>query len=122
MPSADDISRTIEPGSLDYGDRQVVNANLQQALGGGGGTVSPAPQAMPPEPEEDELEFLDQGPVSELPVTAGLSAGPGGPPAGTPLVETSKVERLRLLATEATSPVMRHLARQALRAELARAR
>jgi len=122
VPSADDIARTIEPGSLPQGERQEVAGQLQQALGGlASGPAAPveaAPDAI--EGDIDPLERLLSGEhTSDLPVTSGLSQGPGSTGL-RPQSETPKVERLRAVATSAKSPVLRYQARAALRRELKR--
>jgi len=123
VPSADDISRTIEPGSLDQGDRQVFADQLQGVLGP---QVGPAPGSAPTPagaPGGDELDrLLGGGHSSGLPVTDGLSLGPGKGPAASPGLtpESPKVTKLRLIATGASSPVLRQMARDALRSALAR--
>jgi hypothetical protein len=121
VASADDIARTIEPGSLPQGDRQAFAANLQQALAGSqqAGPSVPPPGPGGADPLGDELGFLDSETISDKPVTAGLSVGPGGGPAPT-TVDSPKIEKLRAIALGARSPVLRQMARDALRAEIAR--
>ncbi len=119
MPNADDIARTIEPGSLPQGERQVVAGNLQAALPGGGVGGSPAP-AVPhaPAPGIDPIERLLAGDhETDLPVTSGISQGPGNTGAQS-INDSPKVVKLRLLAENAKSPVIRYQARNALRREL----
>ena len=126
MPNADDISRSIAPGSLPYGERQEVAGNLQAALGGAAGQgAGPAPVAEeagdPVDAEIDPMERLLAGEhSSDLPITSGLSEGPGSTGLRTK-DETPKVERLRAVAMHAKSPVLRYQARAALRREMRRA-
>jgi len=124
MPSASDISSTIEPGSLEYGDRQVVANRLQQAipsLQGGATPSGPAPGAPAPGAPQDPLARLLGGAYSsDLPPTDGLSVGPGaGPPStGAGIASSPLIEKLRLIATEASSPLLRTYARASLRREI----
>lgn len=124
MVSASDISRTIEPGSLEYGDRQAMSNNLQQALPalqGGASPSGPAPGAPAPGAAQDPLARLLGGKFSsDLPPTDGLSVGPGaGPPStGAGIASSPLIEKLRLIATEASSPLLRQHARAALRREV----
>lgn len=127
MPSADDIARTIEPGSLEQGDRQAVASQLQQAipsLQGQGSPSGPAPGAPAPgAPTDPMARLLNGGYGSDLPVTDGLSVGPGAGPssAAQGIASSPLIERLRLVATEAKSPLLRQQARQALRREIRKA-
>ena len=126
MVSASDISRTIEPGSLEYGDRAAVTDRLQQALptlqqGTGSSAVAPGAPA-PGSPVDPMKRLLEGGYKSDLPVTDGLSMGPGaGPPTtGVAMAESPMIAKLRLVAMQAESPLLRHYARTALRRELKR--
>jgi hypothetical protein len=124
MPSASDISRTIEPGSLDYGNRQVVANRLQEtipALQGGSVPSAPAPGAPAPGGPQDPIaRLLSGGYSSDLPPTDGLSVGPGAGPAstGVGIASSPLIEKLRLIATEASSPLLRTYARASLRREI----
>ena len=112
MPSADDISRSISPGSTEYGDRQVLEDRIAQVV-----QQQAAPAVAPPGAASSAgLSKLSQGPVSDLPITSGLSVGPGAGPARDPLAGVPKAEQLRILAREARSPRIRALARDSLRA------
>lgn len=108
-----DISDTIEPGSTEYGDRQVLEDQMRQ-IQEQGNTRRPSTPGAATQRARDRLAA---GPVSDAPVTDGLSVGPGaGPqhvanPASGPLAE-----KYRIMATEARNPYLRHLARNALRA------
>lgn len=115
MPSASDISDSIAPGSTEYGDRQVIEDRIQQAA-----VQSPTPR-VPGQASGATQDRLSAGPVSELPVTDGLSVGPGTGPVRAAGVEQGQTpEQLRLIATNARNPVIRKLARDALRANLNR--
>ncbi len=115
MPNASDISDSIEPGSLEYGDRQVVTERIQQA------SNQRSQPATPGAATAAAQGRLASGPVSDLPVTDGLSVGPGanGLPANA-VAESPDVQKFRLLALNARNPVIRKLARDALRATLSR--
>lgn len=113
--TADDLRRNIEPGSIPFGERQRLEGNLPQL----GQAPGPAAIQTPLDSElgipSNPLDSLLGGdiPVAPDEVTAGLDAGPGpgsvasGPP-------DSRVERLRMVASQARSPVLRELARRAL--------
>jgi len=126
MASGSDIARTIEPGSLEYGDRQAITGRLQDsisAIQGGGPPSAPAPGAPAPGPAVDPLARLLGGKYSsDLPVTDGLSVGPGAGPAlpGGGVASSPLVEKLRIIATEANSPLLRQYARAQLRREILR--
>lgn len=115
MATAEQMQSSITPGSLPYGERQSFEAALGQippnpvpATMSGGGAIP----GMPTNP----LDPLASGElrVNSDPITAGLSVGPGvGPEAAA--VPDSMIERYRIISTQAKSPVLRHLARRALR-------
>lgn len=112
--SPDQLRRNIDPGSIPFGQRQQLEQNLGQL----GQPASPAAVRAPIDQElgipSDPLDGLVSGeiPVGPDEVTAGLSVGPGpGPNVGPP---DSRVERLRMVAAQARSPVLRELARRAL--------
>lgn len=123
MPSADDIMRTVEPGSLPQGDRQKMASQLQQALGSAGGGP-PVPAAQPPVSgggvPSPLSRLLGGGGSSDLPVTDGLSVGPGAGPSLGPVAsaENPLIGKLRVIAMEASSPLVRYQARTALRREM----
>ena len=118
MPSADEISRSIEPGSLESGNRQVVSDRISQIVGPGS---APTPQ-QPGAASGRAQERLGKGEVSEKPITDGLSVGPGAAPANTPqIAESPRVNQLRIVAKEARSPRLRALARDLLRVEAKKA-
>ena len=112
--------QAIEAGSIPYGERQTLEANLPAALGAGSPGQPEAPAqggalAIP----EDPLGALLSGEVAgdpEQPSTAGLSVGPGDGPATAPDVMLgSRAEKLRQLAAESTSPLIQSAARNELR-------
>ncbi len=112
--TADDLRRNIEPGSIPFGQRQGLEQNLGQL----GQSASPAAVRSPMDAElgipSNPLDSLLGGdiPVDSDEVTAGLSVGPGpGPGQGPP---DSRTERLRMVAAQARSPLLRELARRAL--------
>lgn len=115
MPNASDISDSIEPGSLPYGDRQVVEENIQQA----------ATQRAPQPPQGQALgrtqDKLASGSISDLPVTDGLSVGPGAGVTPQASIEGgANIDKFRLLAANGRNPVIRKMARDAIRATLNR--
>jgi len=110
----------IAPGSTEYGDRGALEAAIGSAGGGGpaapsaggGGPTTALPSAT------DPLGALLGGGITpgELPLTDGLSAGPGaGPNMGDDPMLSDYATRLRTLATEAASPMLRSAARNRLR-------
>lgn len=112
--TADQLRRSIDPGSIPFGQRQGLEQNLGQL----GQPVSPAAVRTPMDQQlgipSDPLDPLIGGdiPVGSEELTSGLSVGPGpGPDQGPP---DSRVERLRMVAAQARSPVLRELARRAL--------
>lgn len=114
MVSADELSRSISPGSTEYGDRQVIEDRMAQIMAQG---QAPA-QATPGAASRGGLEKLGQGPVSELPVTSGLSVGPGAGNNPDPMEGMPGVDQLRIIAQYSRSPRLRMLARDALRAKV----
>jgi len=111
----------IEPGSTEYGDRATLEAGLTE-LGGGAGVGpggSPAPGATPLPATGDPLGELMGGGVPgnpNLPLTDGLSVGPGAGPAVEDPMLSTRAERIRVIATSAESPMLRAAARAQLRA------
>lgn len=114
----------IQPGSIPYGERQTLEENLPLATAGpagpGGGPGEGAPDdggsvAIP----EDPIGALLSGevePDSGEPSTAGLSVGPGrGPAQEDDVMMSGRAEKIRMLATEASSPMIRAAARNELR-------
>jgi hypothetical protein len=106
-----------------YGDRQGFNESLAQALPGdgapggsaGAGVAGGGSLAIP----EDPLGALLSGEVegdSNMPLTTGLSVGAGAGPNQQPDVMLgSRAEKLRVLATESSSSLIRQAARNELR-------
>ena len=118
-----DLASGIEAGSTEYGDRQVLEAGLATLPSGTQGGA-PAPVGAPAGGGSgplagpvDPLGALATGtinPNEQGLLTDGLSVGPGTMPPGTGADDPVKV-RLREIATEARSPVLRALARNELR-------
>jgi hypothetical protein len=131
MANASDIAETIEPGSLEQGDRSQFEADAAVALeaqgpqGPGPGVVAPAPPQNAGV-QSDPLDFLLSGKHStDLPVTAGVPFGAGS--SGEPVQDgnypnTLEMDKLRALAELATSPVLRKQARDLLRRKYREAR
>lgn len=118
MPNADEIARSIEPGSLEYGDRQVVADRIQQAQVQKSGPTTSLGQGQAMQATQGRLS---QGPVSDKPVTSGLSVGPGsGPMDAQDPANSPKAEQYRLLAANARNPYLRKIARNALKAHINR--
>ena len=118
MPATkDQMGRTV---SMDYGKKgQFMDALQGPGSGSGqGGPPSAAPAGAGVAPgATDPLGMLlggALGPGSGEPVTAGLSVGPGPGPTTAPAVPDDIVERLRLVAQNAKTPMLRSMARAAL--------
>ncbi len=112
MPaSADDVTRSIEPGSVPSGERGPMEDRIKQAMATQ--PTAPAPGAA----SGRGMDKLGQGAVSERPITDGLSLGPGvGAEGQKELPATNRIDTLRLIAKEARTPRLRALARDMLRA------
>ncbi len=118
MPaSANQISKSIEPGSTESGQRQVLEQGLAE-LGAGAAGPAPAPSGGGALPSPgNPLQSLLSGEVvpdsGNVPLTDGLSVGPGAGGAQGP--PDSRKERLKLLSQHAQSPTLRAGALAALR-------
>ena len=113
--SPSQISKAIQPGSTESGQRQVLEQGLAEL--GAGASQAPAPQGGGSLPSPgNPLQSLLSGEVNpggDVPLTDGLSVGPGlGGDQGAP---DSRKERLKLLAQHAESPTLRAGAIAALR-------
>lgn len=109
----------ISPGSTEYGERGALEANLGAAMGGGAGPAAGgggAPRSIRP-PATDPLGALLSGAIKapSAALTDGLSVGPGAGPAnaGDPML-SDYAERLRVVALQAASPMLREAARRRL--------
>lgn len=115
--SASQLAGAIEPGSTEYGDRQVLESGLATAVPGNTGAGNPAVANVPPPVDAggDPLSALLNGavkaPQTEA-LTDGLSVGGGYTPGDSP---DPYVERVRQVATQSKSPVVRAIARNELR-------
>lgn len=120
--SPDEMRRSIDVGSLPFGTRQA----FEQGLGEVGSAVPTQGAVRPAAAQAGGLQMpsnpLDPLLAGELdtghdPLTSGLSVGPGPGPTslGDIPISDSSVDRLRILAMNASSPVLRNLARRALR-------
>ena len=121
MPAtAGDLANSIEPGSTEYGDRQVLEQGLAAAVPGNAGGPDPA-AAAPPAPVDglgDPLGALLGGSVDPQgggAITDGLSVGPGTGPGGVSQQQDPRLTRLQQLAQHAKSPLLRASARNELR-------
>lgn len=117
-----DLAAGIEPGSTEYGDRQTLEAGLAtlpSAPGGAPAPSAPAGGGAPPiNGVTDPLGALMSGvidPGQSGALTDGLSVGPGTPPPGQGEAEQPVKTRLREIAMNARSPVLRAIARNELR-------
>ena len=114
MATKDQLAKSIEPGSIPYGDRQT----LEQGLPGTSGTTPPVPAAAAggATPGGGGLQSLLSGDIA-IPddgssLTSGLSVGGGdGGPGSIP---NPQRERLLIVAQGAKSPSLRAAARLAL--------
>lgn len=112
MPNASDIADSIEPGSTEYGERDVIKTRMQQALQ----SATPGPDRQPGARMQRASSRLSSGPVSDKPVTAGLSVGPGAGPEQNSILQSSQAQKFKVLATQARNPMIRKMALDALRA------
>ena len=116
-----DSQRAIDPGSTESGDRKTLEAGLSEVLGGAGGAPGvggPASTSSVSIPEDPVGALLDGSLTGDdLPVTDGLSVGPGaGTPGSQPAsMLTPRAEKLRDLAQNASIPGVRQAARNELR-------
>lgn len=119
VATASDLTAGIAPGSLEHGERAPLEAGLMSGAVGGA-SQGAAPSAPPPPVDAvgNPLAALINGDINPGgqpdPLTAGLSVGPGPGPAGTDPLEPKKV-RLRQIATQGDSPLLRAAARNELR-------
>jgi hypothetical protein len=130
MPATgEQMGAAIAPGSIEYGKKE----QLVRALGGMMAGAPRNPRATTPAPPKgnrggqapgDLMGMLTGGalPPAGLPLTDGLSVGPG---AGPVLQDASSIpsaleDRLRLVALNAKTPMMRAMARNALRRQVTR--
>ena len=112
-----EITDAIEPGSMEYGDRQVFEDRVKQI---NAQTTQRSPRP-PGQVTQRMTGKLQQGSFSEKPITAGLSVGPGpGPATVNDPTQGPELEKLRLIAANARNPYLRHLARSALKAAIKR--
>ena len=117
-----DVAKAIEPGSTESGDRAGLEQGLQAAQGG---APVGAPGQAPPAAgglniPEDPIGGLMSGEVrgnADLPITDGLSVGPGagGETGIDPSMQTSRANKVRDLAMNASTPAIRAAARNELR-------
>lgn len=118
MPAtASDLSAAIQPGSTEYGDRQVLEEGLAQVVPQQQGPSTAATSAPPPlDSTTDPLAAILQGkldPGASGAITDGLSVGPGVTPNAAP--QDPVLIRLRNIATTAKSPLVRAAARNEMR-------
>ena len=123
MPATpSDISAAIPAGTFAQGDRQNFTANLQTALGDqGSGAVQPTgsvPTSSTAVSGSDPLAALISGDLDpggdEVPLTDGLSVGPGKGLGGDAPLDPRR-QRLMEIISQASSPVLRSSARMELR-------
>ncbi len=119
MANADIVKKSIAPGSTEFGERQNLEADIQSIMGGGGEQMPPVTPAIssqdPFSGPESALAGTD-GFSSDLPITAGLSVGPGAGPTqsfGNLPIPTMQV--LQDMALNAKTPQVRQMALLALR-------
>ena len=110
----------IAPGSTPQGGRPQLEGAIAEALGGGGGApAAGAAQGAAPEPQIDSpLGAMLGGlvkPQAGLPVTDGMSVGPGASPQAEEGPPPDKMAKLQFIAQNAKTPHLRAMARNALR-------
>lgn len=117
MATAEELTHSIAPGSMPYGERDDLEEGLSQIATGSDPLQAGAPGAPPVTAEGDLTpeDVLTNGEaVSELPITSGLSVGPGPGPFGG-INATPEQVKLREVALTADSALVRHMATLALR-------
>lgn len=130
MTTANQMSASLAPGSIEYGKRQEMESMLGGIMAGRqgqapavGGLAPPAGAASSGDGLMDMLTSGEVAPYPDQPLTDGLSVGPGaGPPSelGPGAVPSQMEDRLRLVAMNAKTPHLRAMARMALRREVRR--
>lgn len=119
MPAG--VSRTqdaIAPGSVPYGERANLESAISSVQNNAAPAASPAPAGAGVSASgSDPLGAMLGGELAPgaLPVTDGLSVGPGRMPAAPEQSISPVHQRLIALATQAKSPHLRVQARTALR-------
>lgn len=122
MATADQLSKAIEPGSTEYGQRQVLESGLAELQPSTGPTAGAAAAlggssiGLPANPLDPLMSGELDSPTT--PVTDGLTHGPGGGPLPEQGISDATVDRLRIMALEARSPVLREMARRSLRSSV----
>ena len=116
MATPDQIIKSIEPGSIPSGQRGQLEQNIGQLPSSGPSQAAqPAPGGGIPS-SSDPLGALTSGAVNpgdaNVPLTDGISVGPGDGGAGD--VPDDQQQRLSLLAHGSRSPAIRSAARLAL--------
>lgn len=127
--TGDQMGAAIAPGSIEYGKKEQLVKSLGSMMAGShrpAGAATPAPPAglQGGDAPDDLLGMLSSGemPPSEVPLTDGLSVGPGAGPVapGISSIPSAMEDRLRLVALHAKTPMMRAMARNALRRQVTR--
>lgn len=112
MASPTEIVESIDPGTVEHGERVGLEDQMRQVLAQQtAGTQAPPPGAAAALAQQS----LSTRPTSDKPVTAGLSVGPGPGPSPE-FTEAPEVEHYRVLAQHARNPMLKAMARNALRA------
>lgn len=108
----------IEPGSTAYGDRQTLEAGLEglNPQTPTAGNPGAAPTTTFPDAGNPFSHMLS-GDISpdSMPLTSGLSVGPGPSPATPGPLDGDLGSRLKAIADQTTSPTLRRLAVARLR-------
>lgn len=118
MATADQTIKSIEPGSIPFGDRAGLEQNIVGQLAGGGNAQpgQPSPGGASPVSTADPLGALTSGSIDPggagVPLTDGISVGPGD--GGAADVPDDQQMRLQLLVVGSRSPAIRSAARLAL--------
>jgi hypothetical protein len=117
MASPTDIVESIDPGTIEQGERGGLEDQMRQVLAQQtAGTAPPPPGATASLAQQS----LQTRPTSDSPVTAGLPLGPGPGPRPS-FTEAPEVEHYRVIAQHARNPMLKAYARNALRAATTRA-
>ncbi len=124
MVTASELRRNIDPGSTEFGDRgpleegmsAIASATNPAGAAPGGGPQGGAVPGPTPAGQDPLAAMLGGGIASRgLPITDGLSMGPGETPSAEAPLPSALEQRLKLIMENATSPYVREIASRALR-------
>lgn len=114
-----DTINSIEPGSVPHGDRKGLEQSLQDVLASPEGGPPVEGEAAAPIPTSNDpvgaLLGGELAPNNDVPLTSGMSVGPGNNTDVNNIMLTDRANQLRLLATQAITPSLRATALRMLK-------